>query len=70
MRTLLLDAGKIGDIDRTVAILKNSGTVVVPTETVYGLVADMCNERAIRLFFSTAPFATKKFSNFHVSTTE
>ena len=52
MRTLLLDAGKIGDIDRTVAILKNSGTVVVPTETVYGLVADMYNERAIRSVFS------------------
>lgn len=36
----------------TVQVLKRGGVVVVPTDTVYGLVADASNEKAIERIFS------------------
>ncbi|MBI5369661.1 threonylcarbamoyl-AMP synthase [Candidatus Uhrbacteria bacterium] len=35
------------DIQEAVAVLKNGGVVVYPTETAYGLAADATNERAV-----------------------
>lgn len=39
-------------IDRSAQVLKDGGTVVVPTETVYGLGADATNPEAIKKIFS------------------
>lgn len=35
------------DLDRVVKILKNDGTVVVPTDTVYGLAANAMSKKAV-----------------------
>jgi L-threonylcarbamoyladenylate synthase len=39
-------------IRTAIAILKNGGTVVYPTETVYGLGADALSEEAIRKVYN------------------
>lgn len=38
-------------IQQTAEILKNGGTAIIPTETVYGLAADARNERAVKKIF-------------------
>lgn len=39
-------------IDQAVAVLRRGGLVAMPTETVYGLAADACNETAVRSIFA------------------
>ncbi len=51
METLLLDARNSGDVDRAVVVLKDEGSVAVPTETVYGLAANMFSESAVNSVF-------------------
>lgn len=41
-----------GQIDEAAACIKAGGTVVFPTETVYGLGADACNESAVAKIFA------------------
>jgi L-threonylcarbamoyladenylate synthase len=41
-----------GEIRTAIAILKNGGTVIYPTETVYGLGADALSEEAIRKVYN------------------
>ncbi len=49
MRTKIL---KNNQVDEAVALLKDGELVALPTETVYGLAADACNEHAIQKVFS------------------
>jgi L-threonylcarbamoyladenylate synthase len=39
-------------VEQAVQRLQQGGLVAIPTETVYGLAADACNERAVRSIFS------------------
>ena len=39
------------ELAKASGIIKNGGTVVFPTETVYGLGADAFNERAVKNIF-------------------
>lgn len=39
-------------LDRAAEVLRGGGLVAFPTETVYGLGADACNERAVRRIFA------------------
>lgn len=40
------------EIARAIDVLKNGGVVVIPTDTLYGLAADVFNERALQRVFS------------------
>jgi L-threonylcarbamoyladenylate synthase len=40
------------DIDRAVAILRHGGLVAIPTETVYGLAADIAHDSAVERLFT------------------
>lgn len=52
MRVLTLEKGKEDVIMREViAVLKNGGAVVLPTDTVYGLAVDALNESALERLF-------------------
>jgi len=50
--TIRLDAQNGDDIKRAASILKNFGTVALPTETVYGLAAHALNAHAINKVFA------------------
>lgn len=41
-----------GDLDEAAKCLKNGGTVIFPTETVYGLGADALNEKAVEKIYT------------------
>ena len=41
-----------GDLDEAAMCLKNGGTVIFPTETVYGLGADALNEKAVEKIYT------------------
>ncbi len=47
----ILDAGDSGAVSRTIQVLRNGGVCAVPTDTVYGLIADATNEKAVRKIF-------------------
>lgn len=52
METLLLDAGKPGDLAEALRLLRAGKLVAVPTETVYGLAADARQPDAVNRIFS------------------
>lgn len=52
MKTLLLDAGRPADVARAAELLRSGALVAVPTETVYGLAADIASPEAVRRIFS------------------
>ncbi len=54
MRAIRMDAEKISEevIEDVCATLKNGGTIIYPTETVYGIGADIFNQQAVAKVFS------------------
>ena len=42
----------VSGIESALSILADGGLVAVPTETVYGLAADACNEEAVRSIYA------------------
>lgn len=50
METILLD-DSISQLERAAELIKKGEVVGIPTETVYGLAADACNEDAVRRIF-------------------
>lgn len=52
MNTRQLDANSTSDLRMAETILKEGGTVAVPTETVYGLAADASNPAAVAAVFT------------------
>lgn len=50
--SIVLDGSSPQAIARAAELLCNGGLVAFPTETVYGLGADACNERAVRRVFA------------------
>lgn len=53
MNTVRLDGKKRVDIQAAAAMVQAGGLVAFPTETVYGLGADMYNKKAVRAVFKT-----------------
>ncbi|MBR2284352.1 MAG: threonylcarbamoyl-AMP synthase [Ruminococcus sp.] len=51
MDTILLDSSGNG-LQRAAELIRNGSVVGIPTETVYGLGADACNEAAVRAIFA------------------
>ena len=51
METILLKESG-ADIAKVAELIKNGQIVGIPTETVYGLGADACNESAVRAVFA------------------
>jgi len=52
MRIIPLDAThEVSAVLETIRIIKNGGVVIVPTDTVYGIIADAWNEKAIDRIF-------------------
>ena len=53
METLRLQGGDKSDLQAAVGLLREGKLVAFPTETVYGLGADMYNKKAVRAIFKT-----------------
>lgn len=57
----LIDKGKEKEIAKKLKkILKAGGTIIIPTDTVYGLAADASNEEAVRKIYE---LKQREFSN-------
>jgi L-threonylcarbamoyladenylate synthase len=52
MKTALLQASQPDELQQAVALLRSGALVAVPTETVYGLAADIASPEAVRRIFS------------------
>jgi L-threonylcarbamoyladenylate synthase len=52
-KALIIPSGNDNEIaiKKCVQVLRRGGVIIVPTETVYGLVADMKNEKAVKNIF-------------------
>ena len=47
MNTLILNSNNLSDLARAAEILKDGGIIATPTDTIYGIAADMQNEKAV-----------------------
>lgn len=51
MDTLILDSNNPDDLLRAARILENGGVIVTPTDTVYGMAADVANKGAVERIY-------------------
>ena len=70
MNTVLLNANIKEDLCKAVSVLKDGGLVALPTETVYGLAANMFDEKAVRSVFSVKKRDFSKPLTVHISNFE
>ena len=67
MRSVILDPNVMEDLNKARYILKSGGLVALPTETVYGLAADMFNQEAFKSIFLVKKRPFSKALTVHVS---
>ena len=70
MNTLLLQSKKSEDLNKAAEILGRGGLVALPTETVYGLAANVFDEKAVRSVFSVKKRDFSKPLTVHISNFE
>ena len=67
MHSVILDPNVIEDLNKASDILKSGGLVVLPTETVYGLAADMFSQKAFNSIFLVKERPFSKALTVHIS---
>ena len=67
MHSVILDPNVTEDLNKAGGILKSGGLVILPTETVYGLAADMFNREAFKSIFLVKKRPFSKPLTVHIS---
>ena len=67
MKTEILNSQNEEDFEKAVSILKNGGILAFPTETVFGIGADMNNESAVRRIYEIKERNFSKPLSLHVA---
>ena len=67
MQTVILNPNVTEDLNKASDILRSGGLIVLPTETVYGLAADMFNRKAFKSIFLVKNRSFSKALTVHIS---
>ena len=70
MKTEILNSQNEEDFEKAVSILKNGGILAFPTETVFGIGADMSNESAVKRIYEIKERNFSKPLSLHVANLE